>query len=187
MPLPLFLYSYGNFQPDLISDESDEFTVRGLSLAIAYGVSEIPLDHIQITPVPSNLDSVADCTLNSTGGGAETPGHLGVQLLGDCFDKGLVVNDQEDRFTQIIVALDMGRDTDLVDDGGDVLREVELAGFLRRGGLIAQETDAVLLEGFYTIAARAVFEGALRADFRSLRGTGAQGQLDQDFQVYVFH
>lgn len=54
------------------------------------------------------------------GGGAEFPGDLGIQDLGHGVDHIHVLHGHDDGLTQVLVSLDVGGHTDLVDDGGDV-------------------------------------------------------------------
>ena len=62
---------------------------------------------------------MADGPLHPGGGGAEPLGHLGVEDLGHRVDDLHVVHGDEDGLPKILVALDMGGDAHLVDDGGD--------------------------------------------------------------------
>ena len=102
-----------------ISNEGNELRIGGLSLGIADGVAEEPLQGVQITPIPGYLDGVADGPLYPGWGGAEGFGHLGVEHLGDGIDHVHVVHRDDDGLPQILVALDVGRDADLMDDAGD--------------------------------------------------------------------
>ena len=70
-------------QGQFVSDKGDEFRIRGFSLGIADGIAEKSLQCVQISPVPGNLNGVADGTLHSGRGGLEGFCHLGVQYLGD--------------------------------------------------------------------------------------------------------
>ena len=67
----------------LVRNQGDELRVGGLSLGVADGVAEEPLQGIQIAPIPGYLDGVPDCPLHPAGRGAEGLRHLGVQDLGD--------------------------------------------------------------------------------------------------------
>ena len=62
---------------------------------------------------------MADGPLHPAGGGLEGLGHLGVQYLGDGVDHIHIVDGDDDGLPQVLVALDVGGDTDLVDDAGD--------------------------------------------------------------------
>ena len=62
---------------------------------------------------------MADGTLHSGRGGLECFGYLRVQYLGDGIDDIHVIYRNDDGFPQVLVAFDMGGDTDFVDDTGD--------------------------------------------------------------------
>ena len=70
-------------QLQLISDQRDEFGIRGFSLGVADCVSKEPLKGIQIASVPCHFDGVSDGPLDSAGGGLEGFCHLGVEYLSD--------------------------------------------------------------------------------------------------------
>ena len=67
----------------LVRNQSDELRIGGLAFGVGYGVAEEPLQGIQIPPVPGYLDGVADGPLDSTGGGLEGLGYLGIEYLCD--------------------------------------------------------------------------------------------------------
>ena len=62
---------------------------------------------------------MADGSFHPAGGGLEGLRHLGVEHLGDGIDHVHIVDGDDDGLPQVLVALDMGRDTDFVDDAGD--------------------------------------------------------------------
>ena len=95
-----------------VRDQGDKLRIGGLSLGIADGIAEEPLQGIQIAPIPGDLDGVPDCPLHSGRRGAEGLRHLGVQDLGDGIDHVHVVHRDDDGLPQILVALDVGRDAD---------------------------------------------------------------------------
>ena len=97
-----------------ISDKGYEFGIRGFSLGIADGIAEKSLQRIQIPSVPGDFDGVTDGSLHSAGCGLEGFGYLGVEYLGDGIDDVHVVDGDDNGFPQVLVALDMGGDTDLV-------------------------------------------------------------------------
>ena len=103
----------------LICNKGDEFGIRGFSFGIADGIAEKSLQRIQIASVPGYFDSMADGPLHSAGGGLEGLRHLGVEYFGDGVDHIHVVDGNDDGFPQVLVALDVGGNTDLVDDTSD--------------------------------------------------------------------
>ena len=103
----------------LVSYQGNEFRIGRFSLGIADGIAEKSLQGIQVASVPGHFDGVADSTLDTAGGGLECFCHLGVQYLGDSVDDIHVVYRNDDGFAQVLVAFDMGGNTDLVDDAGD--------------------------------------------------------------------
>ena len=83
---------------------------------------------------------MADGTLHPAGGRPEGFRHLGIQHLRDGVDYVHVVYRDDDGLPQILVALDVGGNADLVDDARD-------------HGLDAGLVRAALLRGFLTVAA----------------------------------
>ena len=61
---------------------------------------------------------MADGPLHTAGGGAEALGHLRIKHLGHGVDDIHIVDGNDDGLPQVLVALDVGGDADLVDDGG---------------------------------------------------------------------
>ena len=52
---------------ELVCDEGDKFRIGGLSLGIAHGIAEEPLEGIEVASVPGDFDGV--CGLISPQGG----------------------------------------------------------------------------------------------------------------------
>ena len=52
-----------------------------------------------------------DGALHSAGGGLEGLGHLGVEYLGNGVDHIHIIDGNDDGLPQVLIALDMGRDT----------------------------------------------------------------------------
>ena len=90
----------------------------GFPFCVGDSIAEIFLEGLKIAPVPCYLDGMADGPLHPAGRGAESFGHLGVEDLGHRVDDVHILHRDDDGLPQILVALDMGRDADLVDDGG---------------------------------------------------------------------
>ena len=63
---------------------------------------------------------MADGPLHPGCGGAELPGHFGVEDLGDGVDHVHVLHGHDDGLPEVLVPFDVGGHADLVDDGGDV-------------------------------------------------------------------
>ena len=75
----------GGFELKLqfIRNQGDEFRIGGLALGIADGIAEEPLQGIQISPIPRNLNGMANGSFHSGRCGLECFRHLGVQYFGD--------------------------------------------------------------------------------------------------------
>ena len=78
----------GNFRRlqlklQFVSDQGNEFGIRGFSLGIADSIAEKSLQRIQVATIPGHFDGVTDCTFHTAGGGLEGLGDLRVQYLGD--------------------------------------------------------------------------------------------------------
>ena len=103
-------------QLQFVSDQGDELGIGGLALGIADRIPEKSLQRVQIPSVPCYLNGVADGTLYPGRRGLECLGHLGVQYLGDGIDHIHIFHRDDDGFPQVLIALDVGGHTDLVDD-----------------------------------------------------------------------
>ena len=68
-PLPLI-------QPHLISYHRDELAVRRLAAQVMDGIAKVAVEGIHVSPVPCNLDGVADGALHAAGGGTVFLGNL---------------------------------------------------------------------------------------------------------------
>ena len=69
---------------------------------------------------------MADGALDAGRGGAEALGNLGIEHLGDGVDHVHVLDGQDDGLAQILVALDVGGDADLMDDVGHNLLQIRV-------------------------------------------------------------
>ena len=101
------------------SDLGDELRIRRLALDVRNRVAEKLLQRLQIAAIPGDLDRMAYRTLNARGRGVELARDLGVEHLGHGIDDVHIVDGQHDRLAQVLVALDVRRDADLMDDIGD--------------------------------------------------------------------
>ena len=72
------------------------------------GIAEVAIEGIHISPVPRNLDGVADGPLHAAGGGTVFLGDFRVQTLGHGVDVLRLVHGEQDGIPQELVALDMG-------------------------------------------------------------------------------
>ena len=108
---------------------------------ITGGSSKAPtLTYEQVAAVPRDLDGVADGALDARGRRGERLGHLRIEHLCDGVDDIHVVHGNQDRLPEILIALDVRGDADLVNDRGDHGLDVGVAlccdgGFARNGAL----------------------------------------------------
>ena len=102
-----------------IRNQRNKLTIGRLPLGIAHRIPKEPLQGIQIAPIPGYLDGVADGTLHPAGGRPEGFRYLGIQHLRDGVDHVHIVYRDDDGLPQILVALDVGGNADLVDDARD--------------------------------------------------------------------
>ena len=108
----------------------DELAVRRLRFGDVDGVAEQVADRLDVATRPGDLDGVADGAFDTGRGRLEFLGDGRVQRLGNGAEDLDVVVYHRDRFAQILVALDVRRNADFVDDAGDV--GVEVAVFVHR-------------------------------------------------------
>ena len=89
-----------------VSDHCDEFRIGGFSLGITHREPKVLLQGVQVAAIPGHFNGVADGSFHPAGGGAELPGHLGVEDLGDSVDDLHVLHGHDDGLPQVLVALD---------------------------------------------------------------------------------
>ena len=70
----------------MVSDHRDELRIRGFSLDVAHRVAEELLQRFKVSPVPGDLDGVADGALDTGRRGAVLLRHGGIEHLGDGVD-----------------------------------------------------------------------------------------------------
>ena len=121
------LFAQGN----IVCDHCDALGIRRLSLHIADRVAEDALEGLDIPAIPCDLDGVADGTLDAAGRGAVFLGDGGIEHLGDGVDDLHIADGEHDRLAQVLIALDVRGDADLMDDVGDHGLEIRLAGDCR--------------------------------------------------------
>ena len=95
-PLPLI-------QPHLVSYHCDELRVGGLAPEVMDGIAEVAVEGIHISPVPCNLDGVADGPLHAAGGSAVFLGNFRVQALGHGVDVLRLVHGEQNGIPQELV------------------------------------------------------------------------------------
>ena len=110
---PLFV------QADLVGDHRDELTIRGFAAEVVDGVTEVAVQSVHIAAVPGDLDGMADSTFDAAGRGTVALGDFRVETLGHGVDVLVVGGGKQDGIPQELVALDVGRHADLVQDLGD--------------------------------------------------------------------
>ncbi len=111
-----------------IRNQRNKLTIRRLPLGIAHRIPKEPLQGIQIAPIPGYLDGVANRPLHPAGGRPEGFRYLGIEYLRDGVDHVHIVYRDDDGLPQILVALDVGGNADLVDDARDHGLELVLSG-----------------------------------------------------------
>ena len=90
-------------QPHLVSYHRDEFAVGGFAAQVVDGIAEVAVEGIHISPVPRNLDGVADGPLHAAGGGAVFLGDFRVQALGHGVDVLRLVHGEQNGIPQELV------------------------------------------------------------------------------------
>ena len=95
-PLPLI-------QPHLIGYHRNELAVRRFAAQVMDGIAEVAIEGIHISPVPRNLDGVADGPLHAAGGGTVFLGDFRVQALGHSVDVLRLVHGEQDGIPQELI------------------------------------------------------------------------------------
>ena len=90
-------------QPHLIGDHGDELAIGGFSAQVMDGIAKVAIEGIHVSPVPRNLDGVADGALHPAGGSAVFLGDFRVQALGHGVDVLRLVHGEQDGIPQELV------------------------------------------------------------------------------------
>jgi len=124
------------FKPQIISYHGDKLTISRFSSVILNGIPKIRIQRIHVASVPRDLNSMTNGTLDAACGGLIFLRNRRVENFRDRINYVRVLDGEEDSGTEILVALDMRGDADLVDDASDLslnVRSVVL--ILSRGDL----------------------------------------------------
>ena len=138
---------------ELIGNKRNELSVSGLIVLSVYVEAKELVDVLYLTPCPAYLDGMAYCAFHLAWRRIESLGNARVQLLGDlAHEVGIVVN-HADRFTQVMIALDMRRDPYGQEDGGYLLVKALHAGALMHchllvGNAVLQQVLHALVQKF---------------------------------------
>ena len=121
--------STGHLKAKFVGNHGDKLTVGRLAAGAVNGVSEIGVQNIYVSAVPSHLYGMANGALYSGTGGIILLGHTGIQLLCHCIDDFRILYGHHDRISQIMVTFYMSRNADLVKDFRDLDPERRIGGF----------------------------------------------------------
>ena len=105
-----------SLQLQLIGNEGDKLGIGGLAFGVGDGVAEEFLQRLQIAAVPRQLDGVPDGALDARGRRGKRLRDLRVENFCDGVDYVHIVNCDQNRLAQILIALDVRRNADFVDD-----------------------------------------------------------------------
>lgn len=100
-----------------IRDQRDKLAVGRLIVQRADVLAEGLVQRVDAPAVPRHLDGMANRAFHLAGRRAEAVGNAGIKLLGDAPHQLRVIHHHAHRLAQILIALDVGGDADLVDDG----------------------------------------------------------------------
>jgi len=93
------------FKSQIIRNHGDKLAIRGLSSVILNGVSKVRIEGIHVAPIPSDLNCVSDCSLDTARGGPVFLCHGGIQDFCDTVDDVAVIYREHYRSSEILVAL----------------------------------------------------------------------------------
>ena len=116
------------FKAQVVGDERNEFGVGGLAAGGVDRVGEYAREYVDVAAVPGDLYCVADSTLHPGACGLVALRDRGIQQLGNAVYHLVVVDGEHYRGAQVVVALDVRRDSYLVDYLSDRAFQV---GFVR--------------------------------------------------------
>ena len=92
-------------ESEIVSYHSDKLAIRGLTSVILNGVSKVRIEGIHVAPIPSDLNCVSDCSLDTARGGLVFLCHGGIQDFCDTVDDVAVIYREHYRSSEILVAL----------------------------------------------------------------------------------
>ena len=139
------------------------------------GIAEIAVQGVHIAAIPSDLDGVADGAFYPAGGGRVALGDLRVQALGHGVDIAVVGGGQQNRIAQKLVALDVRRNADLMQNFGHG-QLIGIQGHRLRarrvaGGFQHAVYQHALIKGLYKKERKTVIQQFL-LDLLALEGAG---------------
>ena len=107
MSIPVFIgclpHPLPFIQPHFVGNHCDELRVGRFAPQVMDGIAEVAVEGVHVSPVPCNLDGVADGALHAAGGGAVFLGDLRVQALGHGVDVLRLVHSEQDGIPQELV------------------------------------------------------------------------------------
>lgn len=104
----------------LVSDHRDKLAVGWLGFADVDGVTEQMRDAVDVTACPGHFDRMTDRTFHAGRRCFEFLCDCRIQRFGDRTKNFDIVVYHRNGFTQILVTLDMSRDTNLMDNRSDI-------------------------------------------------------------------
>ena len=109
----------GMFEPDPVGDHRDKLAVGRLAAAVLDGVAEVGIEHLDVAPVPRDLNRMADGAFDAGRSRLKIIGDCRVELFGNRVDDLHILQRENNRPTQVMVPFNVGRDANLVQDVGD--------------------------------------------------------------------
>ena len=115
------------FQTYFICDQSNKFRVGRLTFSGAYRIAEKRIDRVHFAPAPCNFDCMTYGTFYPARGRLMFFCDRRIQDFRDRIQHLHIVDCKDDRIPQILVSLDMRRNSDLVDNIGDISLQITFA------------------------------------------------------------
>ena len=117
-----------HLQTQFIGNHGDELAVRGLAPRIVNGITEIRIQNIHITAIPSDFDRMANGAFHTGARGLVLLCHTRIKLFCHRIDNLRVFDGHDDGIPKIVVSLNVGRHANLVQDLRDLNAQVAAAG-----------------------------------------------------------
>ena len=162
------------FEAEIVGDHGDEFGVCGLAAALLNGIAEVGVEGVHVAAVPRDLDGMANGALHAGGGGLVLLCDRGVEDLGDRVDDLAVLDRHQNGGAEILIALDVGRHADLMNDLGDLRFNIGCLHILGRG---EEASAAVLGDGVDMLTKATEIVGLDKAKLGARRGGFHKGIL----------
>ena len=133
----------------------------GGALVVAYRIAEKLIKFFLVSSDTRNFNSVADCSFNTAGRGVVSCGNFRIKLFCHCVYKLSILYTHNNSVAQILITLDIGRNTDRVNclRYGNLKCAVARSVTCRKRTLISFAYNSTLCKAWHTQKIYALVNG----------------------------